>query len=75
MLALRKEPFVKRVWLPHENTPGLAMARAFGDYIVKNYGVISVPEVTHRRISKNDKFVVLATDGVCDHELLYQTHT
>lgn len=66
VLAMRKEPFVKRVWLPHENSPGLAMSRAFGDYIVKNYGVISVPEVTHRRISKNDKFVVLATDGVWD---------
>ncbi|KAI5082914.1 hypothetical protein GOP47_0002657 [Adiantum capillus-veneris] len=66
VLALRKEPFVKRVWLPHENTPGLAMARAFGDYILKNFGVISVPEITHRRISKNDKFVVLATDGVWD---------
>lgn len=66
VLALRKEPFVKRVWLPHENSPGLAMARAFGDYILKNFGVISVPEVTHRRISKNDKFVVLATDGIWD---------
>ncbi|MCO5567933.1 hypothetical protein L7F22_021629 [Adiantum nelumboides] len=66
VLALRKEPSVKRVWLPNENSPGLAMARAFGDYILKNFGVISVPEVTHRRISKNDKFVVLATDGVWD---------
>eukprot|EP00250_Pteridium_aquilinum_P007784 c17436_g1_i1 orf=867-2309(-) len=66
VLALCKEPFVKRVWLPHENTPGLAMARAFGDYILKNHGVISAPEVTHRRISNNDKFVVLATDGVWD---------
>ncbi|KAH7365691.1 hypothetical protein KP509_18G040900 [Ceratopteris richardii] len=66
VLALRKEPFVKRVWLPHVNSPGLAMARAFGDYILKEYGVISTPEVTHRHISKNDKFVVLATDGVWD---------
>ncbi|KAH7280453.1 hypothetical protein KP509_37G068300 [Ceratopteris richardii] len=64
ILALRKEPMVKRVWLPYENTPGLAMTRAFGDFVVKDYGVISVPEVTHRRITKNDKFIVLATDGI-----------
>ncbi|KAH7365702.1 hypothetical protein KP509_18G041400 [Ceratopteris richardii] len=64
VLALRKEPMVKRVWLPNENTPGLAMTRAFGDFVVKDYGVISVPEVTHRRITKNDKFIVLATDGI-----------
>ncbi|KAH7365695.1 hypothetical protein KP509_18G041000 [Ceratopteris richardii] len=64
VLALRKDPFVKRVWLPHDNSPGLAMARAFGDYVLKEYGVISTPEVTHRHISKNDKFVVIATDGV-----------
>jgi serine/threonine protein phosphatase PrpC len=40
------------------------MSRAFGDYSVKDYGVISAPEVTQRRISSRDQFVILATDGV-----------
>ena len=53
-----------RVWLPDEEFPGLAMSRAFGDYCVKKYGLISVPEVTHRNITTKDQFVVLATDGV-----------
>lgn len=66
VFALRDEPSVKRVWLPHQNTPGLAMARALGDYCLKNFGVISEPEVTYRRLTKKDKFVVLATDGVWD---------
>lgn len=66
VFALHNEPLVQRVWLPHRNVPGLAMARALGDYCVKNYGVISEPEVTYRRLTKKDEFVVLATDGVWD---------
>ncbi|KAH7278348.1 hypothetical protein KP509_38G037200 [Ceratopteris richardii] len=58
------EPTVKRVWLPHLNSPGLAMTRALGDYCLKKYGLISEPEITHCRLTHGDKFVVLATDGV-----------
>eukprot|EP00250_Pteridium_aquilinum_P020754 c24933_g1_i1 orf=979-2106(+) len=64
VFALQNEPSVHRVWLPHRNAPGLAMARALGDYCLKNYGVISEPEVTYRRLTKKDEFVVLASDGV-----------
>ncbi|KQK06713.1 probable protein phosphatase 2C 48 [Brachypodium distachyon] len=64
--CLRDEPGVHRVWLPDREAPGLAMSRAFGDYCVKDYGVISAPEVTQWRISGRDQFVILATDGVWD---------
>ena len=53
-----------RLWLPNCNSPGLAMARAFGDFCLKDFGLISVPEVTYRRIIEKDEFIVLATDGV-----------
>ncbi|MCO5566350.1 hypothetical protein L7F22_020027 [Adiantum nelumboides] len=66
VFALRNEPTVKRVWLPNVNTPGLAMARSFGDYCLKNFGVISEPVVTYRRLSVRDRFIVLASDGVWD---------
>ncbi|XP_061363306.1 probable protein phosphatase 2C 34 [Gastrolobium bilobum] len=66
VFCLHDEPGVHRVWLPDEESPGLAMSRAFGDYCVKEYGLISVPEVTHRNITSRDQFVVLATDGVWD---------
>ena len=52
------------MWLPYEESPGLAMSRAFGDYCIKNYGVISVPEVIQRNITSRDQFMVLASDGV-----------
>lgn len=64
--CLADEPGVHRVWQPNRESPGLAMSRAFGDYCVKDYGVISAPEVTQRRITSKDQFVILATDGVWD---------
>lgn len=66
VFSMDDEPGVHRVWLPDKEYPGLAMSRALGDYCVKDYGVISVPEVTQRRITSRDQFVVLATDGVWD---------
>ncbi|KAH7847151.1 hypothetical protein Vadar_022550 [Vaccinium darrowii] len=66
VFCLHDEPGVQRVWRPEEESPGLAMSRAFGDYCVKDFGLISVPEVTQRHITNQDQFVVLATDGVWD---------
>lgn len=64
VFALQDEPEVQRVWLPFDDAPGLAMARAFGDFCLKEYGVISIPDFSHRTLSDRDKFVVLASDGV-----------
>lgn len=64
VFALQDEPDVMRVWLPFDNSPGLAMARAFGDFCLKDYGVIAVPDVTYREVTDRDKFLILATDGV-----------
>ena len=61
---MEDEPEVSRVWLPFDDAPGLAMARAFGDFCLKEYGVISIPEFSHRTLTESDKFIVLASDGV-----------
>lgn len=53
------------MWLPFDDSPGLAMARAFGDFCLKDYGVIAVPELSYRQLTDRDQFIVLATDGVC----------
>ncbi|KAJ0244596.1 protein phosphatase 2C 33 [Hirschfeldia incana] len=66
VFALRDEPEVCRVWLPNCDSPGLAMARAFGDFCLKDFGLISVPEVSFRRLTEKDEFIVLATDGIWD---------
>ncbi|KAL0363004.1 UNVERIFIED_CONTAM: putative protein phosphatase 2C 6 [Sesamum calycinum] len=64
VFALQDEPEVARVWLPNSDSPGLAMARAFGDFCLKDFGLISIPDVYHHHITERDQFVILATDGV-----------
>ncbi|KAI7753974.1 hypothetical protein M8C21_023120 [Ambrosia artemisiifolia] len=64
VFALQEEPGVTRVWLPNNDSPGLAMARAFGDFCLKDFGLISTPDIFYRCLTENDQFVVLATDGV-----------
>ncbi|KAH7521499.1 hypothetical protein FEM48_Zijuj07G0040000 [Ziziphus jujuba var. spinosa] len=66
VFALQNEPEIARVWLPNINSPGLAMSRAFGDFCLKDFGLISVPDITYHRITEKDEFVVLATDGIWD---------
>ncbi|KAM1142767.1 hypothetical protein EV1_031433 [Malus domestica] len=66
VFALQNEPEIARVWLPNCNSPGLAMARAFGDFCLKDFGLISVPDISYRRLTEKDEFVVLATDGIWD---------
>ncbi|KAI3797523.1 hypothetical protein L1987_32781 [Smallanthus sonchifolius] len=66
VFALRDEPEVARVWLPNSDAPGLAMARALGDFCLKDFGLISDPQVSYRHLTEEDEFVVLATDGIWD---------
>ncbi|KAI3917580.1 hypothetical protein MKW98_021342 [Papaver atlanticum] len=60
------EPDVHRVWSADDDYMSLAMARAFGDFHLKDYGVIAIPQITHIRLTNEDQFLVLATDGVWD---------
>ncbi|KAJ9701926.1 hypothetical protein PVL29_003929 [Vitis rotundifolia] len=66
VISLKEEPHIQRVWLPNEDSPGLAMSRAFGDFLLKKHGIIAIPDISYRRLASNDQFLVLATDGVWD---------
>ncbi|XP_062197434.1 probable protein phosphatase 2C 73 isoform X2 [Phragmites australis] len=66
VFAMDDEPDVPRLWLPDQDAPGLAMARAFGDFCLKNHGLICTPDVYYRKLSEKDEFLVLATDGIWD---------
>ncbi|CAN1142119.1 Probable protein phosphatase 2C 65 [Linum perenne] len=66
VFAMEEEPHIFRIWMPDEDCPGLAMARAFGDFCLKDYGLISTPQVSYRCLTDDDEFVVLATDGIWD---------
>ena len=46
------------------NYPGLAMSRSFGDKAGREVGVISEPEIMKFDICEEDKFIIIASDGV-----------
>lgn len=52
------------MWLKHEDIPGLAMTRSFGDEAAARVGVVAEPEILELDLGKDDKFLVLASDGV-----------
>ena len=54
----------KRVWLKNADIPGLAMARSFGDEVAASVGTISEPEIEYFDITEDDKFIILASDGI-----------
>ena len=54
----------ERVWLKTEDVPGLAMSRSFGDDVAHTVGVISQPEIFEYNLVNEDKFILLASDGI-----------
>ena len=57
----------KRVWLKNKQVPGLAMTRSIGDMSASSVGVTAEPEIfVFPNLSQNDKFVVIASDGIWD---------
>jgi len=48
----------------NENSPGLAMSRSLGDFLLKDHGVIAIPDVSYHPLTSTDQFIVLASDGV-----------
>ncbi|KAL0544833.1 hypothetical protein IC582_019960 [Cucumis melo] len=66
IIAEKEEPDIYRVWVPDGNYPGLAMSRSLGDFCLKDYGLISTPQVSYRKLTRKDEFIVLATDGIWD---------
>ena len=56
-----------RVWNKEEELPGLAMSRSFGDELAKKVGVCCEPEVKIFPYNKDDKFIVIASDGLWEY--------
>ena len=54
----------QRVWIKDEEVPGLAMTRSFGDRVAATVGVMSEPEIKEFNFDENDKFMIIACDGI-----------
>ena len=57
----------ERIWLKNSEIPGLAMSRSIGDSIAHSVGVISVPEILKFDFIGNEKFIVIASDGIWEY--------
>jgi serine/threonine protein phosphatase PrpC len=53
-----------RVYMKDKEMPGLAMTRSFGDYFGSTAGIISEPEVTEYIFKEEDRFIIIASDGL-----------
>ena len=53
-----------RVWLKDQSIPGLAMSRSLGDKVASQVGVVSDPEIYEMTLGSDDKFLVIASDGI-----------
>ena len=53
-----------RVYMKEKDLPGLAMTRSFGDYYASTAGTISIPEISEYKFVPEDKFLILASDGL-----------
>ena len=56
-----------RVWVKGQGIPGLAMSRSFGDIIGSTVGVLNEPEIKFFNYDKNDKFIIIASDGLWEY--------
>ena len=54
----------ERVWGKNLEGPGLAMSRSFGDEMGHEIGIVVDPEILEHFFDKDDKFIILASDGI-----------
>lgn len=55
-----------RIYSLNDDGPGIAVSRTLGDIFGHSVGVSHDPEVSFKEIDSEDKFIVIASDGVWD---------
>eukprot|EP01029_Cantina_marsupialis_P026482 TRINITY_DN7145_c0_g1_i1.p1 TRINITY_DN7145_c0_g1~~TRINITY_DN7145_c0_g1_i1.p1 ORF type:complete len:1039 (-),score=269.75 TRINITY_DN7145_c0_g1_i1:137-3253(-) len=53
-----------RLWLPDARFPGTAFTRSIGDACAETIGVFATPELLTKRLTPEDKYIVIASDGI-----------
>lgn len=55
-----------RIWVTNSSppVPGLAMTRSIGDKLAATIGVTAQPDIISHRLTPEDKFFVMASDGI-----------
>ncbi|OMJ72092.1 hypothetical protein SteCoe_29544 [Stentor coeruleus] len=63
---------IERVFESKDSNQGLAITRAFGDTAFTKIGVVSEPYVKEHRITSDNEFVVICSDGVWEFVKNYE---
>ena len=58
---------VMRIWQKEEGGIGLALTRSFGDELLNKIGVNCIPEIKEFFLEKEDKFIIIGTDGLWEY--------
>ena len=53
-----------RIWVKGKDYPGCAFTRSLGDSMSESVGVNAVPEILSTRLTRNDEYLVIASDGI-----------
>jgi len=53
-----------RIWARDGDYPGTAFTRSIGDAVSERLGVFAEPEMSSQPLTKHDRFIVVASDGV-----------
>jgi len=53
-----------RIWAQDQEYPGTAFTRSIGDSLAESLGVVAEPELDHHKICKEDRVVIIASDGI-----------
>lgn len=53
-----------RIWVKGKDYPGCAFTRSLGDSMSESVGVNAVPEILSTQLTKNDEYLVIASDGI-----------
>ncbi len=70
-----KDDGTLRVWVSEQKSwelglespaPGLMVSRSIGDYLAKVAGCSAIPDVTSFEISEENRFLIIASDGLWD---------
>jgi serine/threonine protein phosphatase PrpC len=54
----------QKIWLKNSEIPGLSISRSLGDNLAHTIGVISEPEINTYEFKGNEKFILLASEGI-----------
>ena len=58
---------ITRIWFKDGGNIGLALTRSFGDEIMSKVGIICEPEIKEFFLEKNDKFIIIGSDGLWEY--------